>query len=119
MLKSFFKFLIISLGLILLTSINTKAQNINDALRVTVPGLGSSARALGMGNSYIGLSDDGSAAFFNPAGFGLLKRLEFAGGLTHLSYSNDADFFNNTTSYSNSNNSLNTMSISFSVLPLR
>lgn len=119
MLKSFFKFIIIALGLILITSINTKAQNINDALRVTIPGLGSSARALGMGNSYIGLSDDGAASFFNPAGFGLLKRLEFTGGLTHLSYNNDAGFFNNTTEYSNSNTRLNRLSFAFPFPTLR
>jgi hypothetical protein len=65
-------------------------QDINDALRLGTPGLGSSARALGMGNSYIGLSDDASAAFFNPAGFGLLKRLEFSGSLGYSSLSNDA-----------------------------
>ena len=48
-------------------------------------GLGSNARALGMGNSYIGLSDDASAAFFNPAGFGLIKKIELSGGLSYLS----------------------------------
>ncbi|RPI72339.1 MAG: hypothetical protein EHM47_08465, partial [Ignavibacteriales bacterium] len=115
----FKKLFTISICLILISTLETKAQNINDALRVTIPGLGSNARALGMGNSYIGLSDDGSAAFFNPAGFGLLKRLEFAGGLTHLSYSNDADFFNNTTSYSNSNTELNRLSFAFPFPTLR
>ena len=68
MLKSIFKILLILTGLILIILNESKAQNINDALRLAVPGLGSNARALGMGNSYIGLSDDGSAAFFNPAG---------------------------------------------------
>ena len=57
------------------------SQNTNDALRLAYSGLGSNARALGMGNSYIGLSDDASAAFFNPAGFGLIKKIEFSGGL--------------------------------------
>jgi len=70
-------------------------QNISDALRLGVPGLGSSARALGMGNSYIGLSDDASAAFFNPAGFGLLESLEFSGGFDFSKYSNNATLNNN------------------------
>jgi long-subunit fatty acid transport protein len=119
MLKPIFKLLIISIGLILINSLEIKAQNINDALRVAIPGLGSNARALGMGNSYIGLSDDGSASFFNPAGFGLLKRLEFTGGLSHTNYNNDADFFNNTTSYSNSNTELNRLSFAFPLPTLR
>jgi len=113
MLKSIFKILIISLGLILLITSESKPQNINDALRVGIPGLGSNARALGMGNSYIGLSDDGSAAFFNPAGFGLLKRLELTGGLSYSNFNNDVSFFNNNTSYSNNNTSLNRISFAF------
>ncbi|OGU74316.1 MAG: hypothetical protein A2V93_04890 [Ignavibacteria bacterium RBG_16_34_14] len=109
----------ISIGLILINSLEIKAQNINDALRVAIPGLGSNARALGMGNSYIGLSDDGSAAFFNPAGFGLLKRLEFTGGLSHVNYNNDVEFFDNNTSYSNSNTELNRLSFAFPFPTLR
>ncbi len=89
------------------------AQNINDVLRVAIPGLGSDARALGMGNSYIALSDDGSASFFNPAGFGLLKRLEFTGGLSYTGFDNDVNFFSNNTSYSNSNTKLNQLSFAF------
>jgi hypothetical protein len=65
-------------------------QTITDALRLGYTGIGSSARALGMGNSYISLSDDASAGFFNPAGFGLLKKLEFSGGLDYSNFSNDA-----------------------------
>ncbi len=89
------------------------AQDVNDVLRVAIPGLGSDARALGMGNSYIALSDDGSASFFNPAGFGLLKRLEFTGGLSYAGFNNDVNFFNNNTSYSNSNTKLNQLTFAF------
>jgi long-subunit fatty acid transport protein len=113
MLKSIFKILLISIGLILIIINESKAQNINDALRVAVPGLGSNARALGMGNSYIGLSDDGSASFFNPAGFGLLKRLEFTGGINYANFDNNVDFFNQSTDYSNSNTALNRFSFAF------
>ena len=73
------------------------SQNTNDALRVGYSGLGSSARALGMGNSYIGLSDDASAAFFNPAGFGLIKKIEFSGGLSYVNFKNNAEFFKSQT----------------------
>lgn len=54
---------------------NNYAQNYNDALRLGFPGLGSNARALGMGNAFNALSDDASAAYFNPAGFGLIKKI--------------------------------------------
>ena len=70
-----------SLVIILLSITSSFAQNYNDALRLGLPGLGSNARALGMGNSFISISDDASAAFFNPAGFGLMKKMEFSGGL--------------------------------------
>jgi long-subunit fatty acid transport protein len=89
------------------------SQNTNDALRLGYSGLGSNARALGMGNSYIGLSDDASAAFFNPAGFGLIKKIELSGGLTYLSLKNDAEFFKSQKSYSNSNTNLNRISLAF------
>ena len=86
------------------------AQNANDALRLGTDGLGSSARALGMGNSYIGLSDDAGAAFFNPAGWGLLKRLEFTGGISYDTYGNNTTFLNQYSDYSNSATRLSNLS---------
>jgi len=56
--------------------------------------LGVGARALGMGNSYIGLSDDASAMYFNPAGLGLMNRIEISGGLNYDNLKNDVTFFN-------------------------
>ncbi|HVO74919.1 MAG TPA: hypothetical protein VMT35_12910, partial [Ignavibacteriaceae bacterium] len=97
----------------LLLLVPNYAQNNNDVVRLAVPGLGSSARALGMGNSYISLSDDASAAFFNPAGFGLLKRLEFSGGFNYVNYGNKADFFNTSTDYSNSSTQFSRISFAF------
>ncbi|MGB5848052.1 MAG: hypothetical protein WBH40_06170, partial [Ignavibacteriaceae bacterium] len=52
----------------------SSAQNYNDALLLSEPGLYSGARALGMGNSFTALSDDYSAVIFNPAGLGLAKK---------------------------------------------
>jgi len=90
------------------------SQGVSDALRVGIDGLGANARALGMGNSYIGLSDDASAAFFNPAGFGLIKGIEFTGGLDYYNSSTNTTFFNNSSSSSNSATRLNNLSL---VLP--
>jgi len=110
--KSLFSFygkLTLVVSLFLFT--NSYAQNISDVLRLATPGLGVSARALGMGNSYIGLSDDASAAFFNPAGLGLLKRIEFSGGLDYNKFSNNTQFFGQNTIESNTSERLNRLSL--------
>lgn len=110
-----FKISFIAFILIFLTFAQSEvySQNTNDALRLAYSGFGSNARALGMGNSYIGLSDDGSAAFFNPAGFGLMKKIELSGGFSYFSYNNDAEFFNQSKKYSNSNTNLNRIGFAF------
>ncbi|MBK6915070.1 MAG: hypothetical protein IPH11_15920 [Ignavibacteriales bacterium] len=117
--KLFVNLFTLILIIIFLTSIQSFAQNINDALRLGYSGLGANARALGMGNSYIGLSDDGSASFFNPAGFGLLKRLEFSGGLAYSNFNNNTTFFGNNSEYSNSSTNLNRLSFVFPFPTLR
>lgn len=111
-LNSYFGWLTIFFTAAIFTS-NAYSQNTNDAVRLAVPGLGSNARALGMGDSYIGLSDDASAAYFNPAGFGLLKRMEFSGGLDYTNSGNNTTFMNQATDYSNSSTSLNNLSFAF------
>jgi long-subunit fatty acid transport protein len=100
-------------SILLFTAGRISAQNFNDALRLSEPGLGFSARALGMGNSYTALSDDYSAVFFNPAGLGLLKRMEFAGGLNFSKFNNNTSFFNTQTDYSNSSTKLDQLSFAF------
>lgn len=95
------------------------SQNLNDALRLAYPGMGSNARALGMGNAYLGLSDDASAMYFNPAGLAFLKRMEFSGGLSYYNYDNTTSFLGNNSSYSNSATSLNRLSFAFPFPTLR
>lgn len=104
-----FSKLMIILILIAFTKIN--AQDETDALRLAQPGLGVSARALGMGNAYIGLSDDASSAYFNPAGLGLLKKIEISGGLDYDKFGNNTTFFNQNTSVSNSTTRLGRISL--------
>ncbi|MCX6171001.1 MAG: outer membrane protein transport protein [Ignavibacteriales bacterium] len=82
-------------------SANMLAQNYNDALRLSEPGIITGARSLGMGNAYVALSDDFSASLFNPAGFGLIKKMELSGGLNYNSFNNNASFFNQNTTISN------------------
>lgn len=110
MLKQILK---ISLILFLALITNSQAQNYNDALRLGFPGLGPNARALGMGNAFNALSDDASAAYFNPAGLGLLRKLEFSGGLNILNYNNKTTLFGRQTNSSTSNTTLNRLSFAF------
>jgi long-subunit fatty acid transport protein len=112
---SYFKISFIAIAIIALISAQNEvyAQNTNDALRLAYSGIGSNARALGMGNSFLALSDDASASFFNPAGFGLLKKIELSGGLSYVNFGNDAEFFGNSSSYSNSSTRLNRVSFAF------
>lgn len=93
---------IIALLSVIIISTLTSAQNYNDALLLSEPGFYSGARSLGMGNSYVALSDDYSSVFFNPAGLGLIKKF----GLSATANSN---YFDNTTNFlgSNSNSEKN------------
>jgi len=95
------------------------AQNAGDALRLSEPGLGFNARAMGMGNAYSALSDDFSAVYFNPAGLGLVKRLEFAGGINYSKFNNDVTFFGNKLGSSNSETKLDQLSFVFPFPTLR
>lgn len=104
-------FLILTSFLFLVFEVS--AQNSNDALRLAFPGLGPGGRALGMGNSYIGVSDDASASYFNPAGLGLIKRMEFSGGINYYGYNNSTSFFGKTTDYSNSSTQINQLAFVF------
>lgn len=57
-----------------------KAQIPGDALRLATPGVGVGARALGIGNAYIGVSNDYSALYWNPAGLAQATHGEFQAG---------------------------------------
>ncbi len=103
-------FLVIFSAVIFISITTTNAQNYNDAIRLGFPGLGSNARALGMGNAFNALSDDASASYFNPAGFGLLKKMELSGGLSFTNFDNNTTFFGNQLKDNTTNTSLNRIS---------
>ena len=111
---SLFSMLFIMIILFLFSS-NIYSQGTDDALRLGFSSLSPNARALGMGDSYIGLSDDAGAAFFNPAGFGLMKSLEFSGGLSYDNYGNKTSFLGQTSNSSADATRLNNLSF---VLPV-
>ncbi|MGB5528788.1 MAG: hypothetical protein WBQ32_02370, partial [Ignavibacteriaceae bacterium] len=83
------------------------SQNYNDALLLSEPGLYTGARALAMGNSFTSLSNDISGLLSNPAGIGLVKKVELSGGMNFNSFSNNTTFFGETTNASKSSVNLN------------
>jgi long-subunit fatty acid transport protein len=93
--------------LLALTSTKTFAQFPEDALRLSLSGLGVGARALGMGGAYTGIANDFTATYWNPAGLGQIRQFEISGGIDHLGYSNDATFLGQLSNYSNSSTSIN------------
>src|ERR1035437_7701083 len=107
-----FKYIAV-LILIFITSAN--AQDYNDALRLSQPGILTGARALGMGNAYTALSNDLSAAVFNPAGFAQIKSLEFDGSINYTSLSNNTTFFSNQTQFSSTSTNLSQFGFVFPV----
>ena len=66
--------------------------------------LGIGGRALGMGGAFIGISDDYSASFWNPAGLTQIRRIEGYGGLLHQQRQNVAAFDDNFTAFSSNIN---------------
>lgn len=80
------------LALFVLAAMPLRAQFIEDALRVATPPDAVSARSAALGNAFIGVADDFSALYWNPAGLGQLRASEFALGLSNLSVSTDASF---------------------------
>ena len=105
----------IRIAAVLIIALSTiiNAQNFNDALRLSDPGLISSPRAFGMGNAYTSISNDFSASLFNPAGFGLIKKTEFSGSFGYNSFNSTTTFFNNKTDFSNSLTNLNQIGFAF------
>lgn len=91
-----------------LTAVTTAgAQFPEDALRFSSIGLGTGARALGMGMAYTSIASDFSAIYWNPAGLGQLKMSEMNIGLSHQSFGNTSTFFGNERSLDNSSTDIN------------
>ncbi len=106
------KRIVTALFVIVFTSFSF-AQNYNDALRLSTPGFTPSARFLGMGGASIACGGDFSSAFSNPAGLGLIKRSELAGGLAYSLFDNNATFFGNRTDFDVSSTGLNQFGLAF------
>lgn len=109
--KRYMKFL----GVFFLMFVTVHAQDFNDALRLSEPGIISGPKSLGMGDAYTALSNDLSAAIFNPAGFGLIRRMQFDGALGNNSLGDNVTFFGNSTNASNSSTKLSQFGFAFPI----
>ena len=76
---------------------------------------GIGGRAMGMGGAFIGVADDSTALYWNPAGLSQIKRIEFFGGLSHGKLETDTEYFGNPDSTFTSNTRPNSFAI---VLPV-
>jgi long-subunit fatty acid transport protein len=94
------------------------AQYPEDALRLSTPGFGVGARAMGMGNAYTGVSSDYSAIYWNPAGLAQMTLGEFSMGLSYLNTQDDGKFFGTTEGASNNVMNFNSFGIAHPV-PVR
>jgi len=111
--KNYFKILI-AVGLIIISN-PLKAQNFNDALLLSEPGLYTGAHALSLGNSYTALSNDFSGVLFNPAGLGFINKLQITTGFNLNSFENQTTFFNTTTAAERNSIHLNQFGIIYPI----
>lgn len=104
-------FFLLLVALVIIETSN--AQFSEDAVRYSARGNGVGTRALGMGNAYIGVSDDYSAIFWNPAGLAQMRRLEVMGGISNVGFANDATFYSAKTNATTSATSLDNLGFVF------
>lgn len=99
--------------LILIINRDIFSQNYNDALRLSQSTLGIGAKANALAGAFTSISDDYTAVYWNPAGLFQIRRMEFNGTFNYDKFTNDARFFENTTSYSQAQSSLNNLGFVF------
>ena len=91
------------------------AQYAEDVLRFSQMGLASGARSLGMGNASVGVAEDYSALFWNPAGLAQLRSYEFSVGLSFQNYSNATKYLGTKTNASDGILNLNNLGVVYPV----
>lgn len=98
---------------LMLSASAARAQTSVDAARLATQDRGVGSRALGMGNAFIGVSDDFTATYWNPAGLAQMRRIEITGGITNFHYKNSASFMDATTDDSKSATKLDNIGFAF------
>ncbi len=77
--------------------------------------LGVGARATGMGGAFVGVADDYSAMYWNPAGMGQIRQSEFNIGLSHNAFQNSVTFLGDVFESENNFTRLNSIGVVFPV----
>jgi long-subunit fatty acid transport protein len=72
------------------------AQSPEEAVNFLYNQDGIGAKSQAMGNAFVGIADDYTAIYWNPAGLTQLYSSEICGDLYHLSFNNEATFKGNT-----------------------
>ena len=90
--KNIIKIAIISLIL----ALNISAQSPEEAINFLDNESGVGIKAQAMGNAFVGVADDYSALYWNPAGLTQLDRSQISGSLYHLQFNNESTFSQNT-----------------------
>ena len=98
---------------------SARAQFAEDVLRFSQFNVGVGARSLGMGNVGIGLADDYSSLFRNPAGLALVRDNEFSIGLSQTNYKNDVSFYGSNVQANLNSLNLNNLGLVYPIATVR
>jgi long-subunit fatty acid transport protein len=109
------RFLLFAVLLIILISSMASGQTTEDAIRIFNNQVGFGTRALGMGGAYLGIAEDYSAVFWNPAGLVQIRRKEFWTGLSHHNLETDVTLNNNLTPNSRNATKFNSLGMVYPV----
>lgn len=94
-----------------ISCIAVNAQYVEDALRYSKPHGYPTARAAALGISYLGIVDDISAMYYNPAGLTLIPKTEFSIGMNFLMNKSETLGFNSTTEIKSNKENFNNIGI--------
>ena len=117
--KTYKKYWLVALIVIGIQTQLGYAQYAEDALRFSQFGSSIGARSQGMGNTVVGIADDFTALFGNPAGLSQQKSYEFSAGLSRLGYNNNVTFFGKKLTDDNNAINLNNLGIVYPIATIR
>jgi long-subunit fatty acid transport protein len=88
-------------------------QSAYDAIHIMENEEGFGARSLAMGGAYVGIANDYSGVYWNPAGLGAIKSPIFHMSMSHLQFNNRALFNENTTTNDQTFSKINSFGLVF------
>lgn len=103
------------IGIFLFLASILHAQDESDAIRPFQNEFGPGARAMALGGAYSAVAEDYTAVYWNPAGLAQIRKMEFYGGLSHLSMNNRIGYHGTTTENTNGFTNLNAIGMVFPI----